>query len=172
MNKKKINPLTIFWTFFMWLTIIWMFWLMHFLNWYFKYADTIQDINNTIEWEEKWWQAWRAQLNVFDKQVEKQYQALSRKLWWKYYFNNSSTDTMLIKKTYYLDWQIVTANIIKKNNKKQQWDFKFDDLVKQKKSIESITITAINWEKISWELIFKWEELWADKTWFDVLTTQ
>lgn len=169
MNKKVLS---VFVSWFLIFTIVWMFSLIQFLNWYFQYADSTQDINITIDWEEPW-ESWTAQLSVLDKQLEKQYKALSRKLWWKYYFNNSSNDTMLIKKTYYLDWQIVTAKVVKTNKKDPLiWDFKFDKLVEWKKFIESVTITAINWEKVFWELTFKWSELWSFKSWFNVLTTE
>ena len=166
---KNIKHLIV--TIILWIILAMIFWMITFLNWYFKYADSYNDVSVTIDWEEKW--SWsRADLNAIDRALEKQYQALSKKLWWKYYFDNSSNESVIIKKTYYLDWQTVTVEITKKWWEKLTWDYKFDKLVEWKNFIESVKITAINGEPIWWELIFKWSELWSWSWWLNVLSTQ
>lgn len=166
---KNIKHLIV--TIILWIILAMIFWMITFLNWYFKYADSYNDVSVTIDWEEKW--SWsRADLNAIDRALEKQYQALSKKLWWKYYFDNSSNESVIIKKTYYLDWQTVTVEITKTWWEKLTWDYKFDKLVEWKNFIESVKITAINGEPIWWELIFKWSELWSWSWWLNVLSTQ
>lgn len=114
-----------------------------FLNGYFKFLWTSEDIIQTVEGEEKGVGKFKA--NVLEDSLKKSYTALSRKLGGKYYFDNSSKNKIIIRKIYFLDGQMVKATITFKDKDKRSYEnIKFDDIVRRKDSISIVEISAIN----------------------------
>jgi len=118
--------------------------LLTLVNWYFTYVETPN------------------QLPKYQEPFKKLYQKVNKNLWWKYYYDNTNKNTVIVKKVYYLDWQIVKANITLKNWQKATQVLNFNMLIKNKDQIQEVEVVEINANKVNGQIIFKGEELWNE----------